>query len=422
MKQRIQYKRIYLVSVALLAGMLFLSQCISQNGKIEAKITAPVFEDYAGVEKCASCHKDIYEQYLKTSHHYTSMPADEKNINGSFEKDNNFFSYGNLLKVGMEKSDSGLYQKVYFKNEEKKAMRFDIVIGSGKIGQSYLTWRQNRLYQLPVSHFTSSGQWSNSPGFPNDKIITERPVIARCLECHTTFAQGQDGTAMEPQGFVASKMILGVGCENCHGPSAKHVAYQEKHPEDKEARFVVNPSALARQPQLDACALCHGGKLRKTKPSFSFTPGQNLSAYFLRNIRYKQSIATDEAEVHGDQYGLLQASKCFRSSSEMTCNTCHDTHQNQRGVLALFSSRCITCHNTNATSFKTATHSTIKSIEQNCINCHMPVKASRAIAVYMAGEDKPRASMLRSHYIGIYPDEVVKFINGTTTKTKRKKL
>lgn len=418
MKQQFKNKRIYLVSFALSAGMLFLSQCISHNDKIIAKITIPKFGDYAGIEKCASCHKDIYEQYLKTSHHYTSMPADEKNINGSFEKRNNIFLYSNLLKVVMEKSDSGLYQKVYYKNEEKKAMRFNMVIGSGKIGQSYITWQQDRFYQMPVSYFTAAGQWSNSPGFSNDKVITDRPIIARCLECHTTFAQGKGGTAMEPDGFDTTKMILSVGCENCHGPSAMHVAYQAKHPEDKQARFVVNPSALARQPQLDACALCHGGKLRKTKPSFSFTPGQNLSAYFLKNIRYKQSIATNEAEVHGDQYGLLQASKCFRSSRVMTCNTCHNTHQNQRGDLALFSSRCLTCHSTDEESFKTATHISIKSIKQNCINCHMPLQASKAIAVYVEGEDKPRASLLRSHYIGIYPNEVIKFMNSEKNEKK----
>ncbi len=37
----------------------------------------------------------------------------------------------------------------------------------------------------------------------------------------------------------------------------------------------------------------------------------------------------------------------------------------------------------------------------------------------MEGEHKPQASLLRSHYIGIYPDEVIKFINSTKTKGKK---
>jgi hypothetical protein len=44
-------------------------------------------------------------------------------------------------------------------------MRFDMVIGSGVMGQSFLTWRNNKLYQLPITYFTAADQWSNSPGF-----------------------------------------------------------------------------------------------------------------------------------------------------------------------------------------------------------------------------------------------------------------
>jgi hypothetical protein len=409
----------FLVLFAIIAIVCLLSQCISNDGTKKESAPAPVFEDYAGAEKCATCHKDIYDQYVKTSHHLTSMPADEKSIRGGFEKENNFFSYSGRLKVGMEKRDSGFYQTVYYNNEKKETHRFDMVIGSGKIGQSYLSRRQHLFFQLPVSYFTAANQWANSPGFPNDRVVTDRPITARCLECHATYAQGEGGTTMQPEGFDAGKMILSVGCEKCHGPSARHVEYQAKHPEDKKARFVVNPAALARQLQLDACAVCHGGKLRKTKPSFSFTPGQNLSTFFLRNDVYKQSTVTGEVDVHGNQLGLLQTSKCFKNSSAMTCNTCHNSHQNQRRDIAMFSSRCISCHNTNASSFKTVTHNAVESIGQNCIDCHMPVQASKLISIYMEGEDKPRASLLRSHFIGIYPDEVIRFINSTKAKGEK---
>jgi hypothetical protein len=90
----------------------------------------------------------------------------------------------------MQKRDSGFYQVAYFKGEEKKAMRFDMVIGSGVMGQSFLTWRNNKLYQLPITYFTAADQWSNSPGFPNEKVMIDRPATARCLECHISYAEG----------------------------------------------------------------------------------------------------------------------------------------------------------------------------------------------------------------------------------------
>ncbi|TAL45649.1 MAG: hypothetical protein EPN92_07240 [Chitinophagaceae bacterium] len=95
----------------------------------------------------------------------------------------------------------------------------------------------------------------------------------------------------------------------------------------------------------------------------------------------------------------------------MTCSTCHNTHQNQRGDLELFSQKCVSCHTLNTENFNAPGHTGIRNIETNCIDCHMPAQPSKSIAVFLQGEETPRASLLRSHYIGIYADEVTKFSN-----------
>jgi hypothetical protein len=64
----------------------------------------------------------------------------------------------------------------------------------------------------------------------------------------------------------------------------------------------------------------------------------------------------------------------------------------------------MSCHSSNSTAMQTSTHVQVKNIQQQCTSCHMPVLESRAIAVYLQGEEKPRAAMVRSHFIGIYPD------------------
>ena len=106
--------------------VIAFTQCMNGGDEKKDETIQNGYEAYAGDEKCAGCHKDIYEQHLKTAHHLTSLPAEEKNINGSFAKGSNSFSYSPLLNIAMEKRDSGLYQVVYFKNEEKMAMRFNI--------------------------------------------------------------------------------------------------------------------------------------------------------------------------------------------------------------------------------------------------------------------------------------------------------
>jgi transposase-like protein len=410
MSGKIKYKRIVLVLITITAIVCLLSQCITQKNKNETTIAPAVFEDYSGSEKCAACHKDIYKNHISTAHYHTGQPATANFLKGHFEKGKNTYSYTPSLVVSMEKRDSGFYQVVTYKGEEKIAMRFDMVIGSGVMGQSFLTTRNNRLYQLPITWFTAANQWSISPGFPLSKVMIDRPVTARCLECHATYAQSVSGTEMEPLEFDYNKILYGVSCEKCHGPAAKHIEYHISHTADSVPKFIVNPAALSRQQQLDVCALCHGGKIPKTKPSFQFTAGKKLSDYFITDTLSDNAVKSGNVDVHGNQYGLLRASKCFRMSSAMTCNTCHNSHKNERGNDALFSSRCTGCHSTTANEFKTPTHKQVTNIQNNCIDCHMPSQDSRAIAVFLEGAQKLVASKLRTHFIGIYDEETKKFI------------
>ena len=416
MRIKIKYRRSLLVLATIVSTVFFLARCINNHEK--DKIAEPdadkesiTFGSYTTSEKCMGCHKEIYDSHSKTAHYLTGQPSSETSIKGSFQKGKNKYAYTPSILLSMEKRDSGLFQVAYFKGEEKKAMRFDIVIGSGVMGQSFLTWRNNQLYQLPITYFTAADQWSNSPGFPNDKVLIDRPATARCLECHVSYAEGVAGPALEPTGFDRNKIIYGVDCQKCHGPAAKHVEYQTTHPDDTTAKYIVNPSRLSRQQQLDICTLCHGGNIQKTKPSFEFTAGKNLSDYFSIEAQDNIVLNSSEIDVHGNQVGLLKASKCFKISSAMTCSTCHNTHENERGKTELFSQRCISCHNTASEKFKTVTHSQITAIERNCIDCHMPSQPSKSIAVFLQGEETPRTSELRSHYVGIYQDEIKKFIN-----------
>lgn len=416
MRLKLKYHRSGLVLFAIVISMFIFVTCID-HGKEQKIITEIVteeqtgFEEYANSLKCAGCHSEIYKNHIKTAHFLSGQPATAEFIKGSFKKGENTYRYSPSILLAMEKRDSGFYQVAYYKEVEKKAMRFDIVIGSGVMGQSFLTWRKNRLYQLPITYFTVADQWSNSPGFPSEKVLIDRPITSRCLECHTTYTQGISGPPLEPVEFDHNKIIYGIDCQKCHGPAAKHIEYQTANPQEKTAKYIINPSKLTRLQQLDICALCHGGNIQKTKPSFEFTAGKRLSDYFtIDSVNNDIVINGSGIDVHGNQVGLLKASKCFRMSTTMTCNTCHNTHNNERGNKELFSQRCVTCHNPASDKLNTATHASITAIEKNCIDCHMPAQPSKSIAVFLQGEETPKASLLRTHFIGIYADESKKYL------------
>ena len=306
----------------------------------------------------------------------------------------NAYAFDERVAVKMEKRADGYYQVEYGDGKEKKAKRMDIVVGSGTMGQSFLTWQNNHLFQLPITYFSAADQWSNSPGFP-DRVVFNRVITSRCLECHSTYAAVISPEGKEPEEFDKNKFIYGVDCEKCHGAAAKHVEFQEKHPDDTTAKYIINPASFSRQQKLDLCALCHGGRLQKTQPSFSFTAGKSLGDYFLTDTFPPRPELID---VHGNQYGLLRASKCFQMS-DMTCNTCHDTHKNEKNQPAIFSQRCMSCHG-DLNAIGGVTHRKLGAeIKTNCIDCHMELKPSRAISVFLPGDNVATSAKIRSHFI-----------------------
>jgi hypothetical protein len=413
-------KRSTLLIVLIVSGTFLLVKCISSNDETKEKEKNNNFKSFAGSAVCANCHKDIYDQHIHTEHHLTSAAVTEENILGSFVKGKNVFAFDMFNYVQMEKRDSGFYQVYYNSGNVIKEARFDIVVGSGRKGQSYLNWRDDRLVQLPITYFSPAGQWSNSPGYPPQKVVFNRPITSRCMECHSTYLEKTSDASTSPESFDRNHIIFGVECEKCHGPAARHVDFQSQNPDVKEARFIVNPGKLSRERIMDLCALCHGGRLTKTRPSFTFQAGDTLSNYFTFNPVPPDANAID---VHGNQLGLLSFSKCY-TQSDMTCMSCHNIHENENGKIELFSQRCQNCHSEGHEKLCKMTNDIGHAITQNCIDCHMPKQPSHAVAVYLQGAFTPTPALMRTHYIKVYPEEVkkvrefMKQPKATTTSSK----
>lgn len=390
----------------IIACIFALVQCMHKESD-DTTIRNSNWGLFAGSANCAHCHKNIYDNHIKTAHYLSSRPASSKYIKGSFSLGRNKFVFTNEVEIVMESRDSSFYQVEYIDGVKKRSGRFDIVFGSGKKGQSFLSWYKNRLFQLPITFFTQADQWTNSPGFP-DRAVFNRPITSRCMECHSTYAQKISDPASEREEFDHNRIIYGIDCEKCHGPAAKHVDFQSRHPLETKAKFIVNPATLSRQQNIDMCALCHGGRLNKTTASFQFMVGDTLSHFFAIDTTAKDAADID---VHGNQYGLLAASKCF-NGSKMTCNNCHNTHENETGNLALFSQRCINCHNVKHENFCKMSSRIGSSIVKNCIDCHMPKQSSRSIVVMLQGATAPTPALMRSHFIKVYPEETAKVLTG----------
>lgn len=406
MKNLLNFRRSSLIIFFIISLCFILIRCIdSGNKKNEQQVSENTsFSQFVGSATCAKCHKQIYDSFELTSHALTSQIVNEKNIKGPFEKGSNIFHYNHDIFVSMEKTDSGFYEVEHNNGKETVLGRMDISIGSGNKGKTYLTWKNDYLYQLQVSYLTSIHGWVNSPG-ANTEFLVNRIVMPRCLECHSTYA-GDITLGFSGKKFDPTQIIYGVGCEKCHGAGAQHVEYQTEHPNATTAKYIINPGTFSRQLSLDFCRSCHGGGIKSIKPAFTFKPGDKLKDYFRIDTTGKNA----GIDVHGDQYDLLAKSKCFITSTTLTCLSCHNTHDNERGNITLFSQRCMTCHNQEHGTFCTIKSESVATISSNCIDCHMPEQKSKLIEMKISNSNKMDEATLRTHYITIYPDATKKYL------------
>src|ERR1700732_2431391 len=139
MFKRIQYRRSVLICSGLIICTLLFVTCIDQDAKRAKASSSLNFNQFSGSVVCANCHKNIYESHIHTAHFLTTRPASEKYIIGSFAEGKHSIACGADMIVLMEKRDSGCYQVGYYQGVERIAKRFDIVVGSGSKGQTYIT-------------------------------------------------------------------------------------------------------------------------------------------------------------------------------------------------------------------------------------------------------------------------------------------
>lgn len=390
------------IIILILIGVLFF--VLKPNAepayeKISSVATHPRGSEFADPNLCISCHKDIHDQHIQTPHFLTSAVADTSSVKGSFSENAHKYQLNKDVSFKMIKEDSILYEAIFIRDSLVAKQKMDIVIGSGTKGQSYLTWRDSTLYQLQVSYYTPTNEWTNSPGMPK-RLRSRRPIFGDCLECHATFAKSNSNYM--DNAFDKKQIMFGIDCQKCHNPAKDHAEFHINNPEVTEAKNIMLYDTLTRQKRLDACILCHSGLRTLTKPPFSFLAGDNLNEYSLPPRADKNA----QPDVHGNQYQLLTMSECFKQTT-MDCMTCHNPHKKERGDFKSFNNTCIGCHTTPKAVCKEKEDKRLAK-NNNCISCHMPLLPSKVLKVEVDENGETTPLMVRTHHITTYIDSLAK--------------
>jgi hypothetical protein len=392
--------RVLLLSAVLCRSLFAAPQPVPQSAdntlSTHPNISELTFKELVGDRACQQCHQEEFETFSQTRHHLSSQLPERHTIAGKFTAgENTLTTFNPEVSFRMDERNGNFYETAILAKPGHKTTRTEqigIVIGSGRKGQTYLYWKEDRLYELPVSYWTELDTWVNSPGYVDGSADFDRAITPRCLECHASFFQTL-GAAASSNHFSRVNFVLGISCERCHGPGSEHVRRHQTAPERPGEEKPMAPVALKRERQVEVCAQCHGGVGDLVAPAFSFRPGEQLSLY----IKLQPPDPYARIDVHGNQVALLEKSRCFQSSTDMTCSTCHDVHVAERPAPS-YSDRCITCHQPEkCPSFAKNNRQTAA----NCIDCHMPVQASNSLVLDF--NDTRVKARVRNHWIRVYP-------------------
>jgi hypothetical protein len=380
-------------------GVGALIVLVSLGAALAVRSSRVPTERYVGTATCMSCHAEIATTYALTAHALTSSPASAETIHGDFTPGANVMHTANPdLHFRLESDGSRFTQTAVRRTSSDQVLTreapMEIVIGSGRKGQTYLHWEGDELCQLPVSYWTEHRAWVNSPGYADGHANFDRPITQRCLECHATTVVPR---APPNNRYDRDSLVLGISCEKCHGPGGEHVdRYRSKSPPRTPAEAaIVNPARLSRDLQMNLCALCHAGEGLARTPPLTYRPGDVLA----KHITFPRQAPDAPLDVHASQIQLLERSRCFQASPTMTCATCHDVHQPQRDLAAMAVS-CMACHQTDHCGKFPSLGATIAT---GCVDCHMPLERTAQIVISGQGRGTLQPKV-RNHRIAVYPE------------------
>lgn len=384
---------------------------------------------YVGSKACGDCHQKEYEQWAKSWHAKMLRPVKADIVVADFSQE---LTYADLEVVGADKQkvkisptvklsrqgDDFLMTLVDKDNEaNNQTYKAAIVIG-GNWEQQMEMQVGERLYPSPMRWVVADGQWRNKPfsdiwwmadGTPDgrprkpEEMGVNQTTDAKCDGCHATGLtpkkEGEAWVLGSREGPGWSKM--GIGCEKCHGPGAKHAELGTK-----DSILTIRKLNPAQQDQI--CGQCHSRVTSRPEKELAypvgFIPGAtDLPArveFWAHTTQPGNFYPNEYASKNRQQFHDSRMSRHFDAG--VTCVTCHHPHMDTaapRGMRMAKDGSCRTCHAEVAALYEGSAHA-LKGV--TCTDCHMARIGSRAGATR---KNKEQWDVSSHAYLPVLPYE-----------------
>ena len=345
---------------------------------------------FVGSKKCEACHRKTYEKW-QNSHHDQAMDiANERTVLGDF----------NNAVFEIQGKASRFYRKeggffVYTSGPDGKMAEFEIThtFGWYPLQQYLVPFPGGRLQCLPIAWNVKAKKWyhlysKNLPDPGNWLYWTNagQNWNGMCAECHSTnLKKNYD---LKTDTYRTTWTDIDVGCEACHGPGSRHVAWAEMpdmaRPQVQNYELVVKTAGINSRQLVEQCAPCHSR--RAALGDYTHAESDLLDSFLpgllTEDIYFADGQILEEVYV----YGSFTQSKMYHR--DVRCSDCHDVHSVK--LLKEGNALCLQCH--RAHEYDTKEHHFHKKKGEpgapikaktgevlfevgrgaECVQCHMP--------------------------------------------------
>ncbi|HLJ12968.1 MAG TPA: multiheme c-type cytochrome [Bryobacteraceae bacterium] len=237
-------------------------------------------------------------------------------------------------------------QSIYSVTDGQQTIAVPIgwAFGLGRAGQTYVFEKDGDFYESRVSYYRELDGLDLTMGAANLKPANimqaagrfmGRDEKVRCFGCHATYAS-------EGMQLTLGRMVAGVQCERCHGPSMDHLHSVGRG--DRNSAQMKSLRTLSSEEISNFCGQCH-------RTWDEIASGPKLGVL---NVRFQPYRLTN--------------SKCYDTEdSRISCVACHDPHRELDRTDSDYDSKCQACHGAGKTTARAC-----KVSHSNCVSCHMP--------------------------------------------------
>ncbi|NNE71378.1 MAG: tetratricopeptide repeat protein [Rhodothermales bacterium] len=355
---------------------LLLAACQAQpETAVGDQIPVRPAADFVGDAVCATCHESEAASYAAHGMANSFYPMSPDRVVETFDSPVVRHEASDFFYRAFREGDR-FYQEEYRLEADGSRSHELIrevthVVGSAQAARTYVSERNGRFDELPLTWYSQESRWDFSPGYREANLRFDRKLTSRCMACHTNAPPVLDGT---DQVFEATP--LAISCERCHGGGDLHVQARRAVPEpagDTDPT-IFNPDHVELDLRMDVCQQCHlNGAIvvyRDGSDPYSFRPGDRLVDH---QLLFEPAHETGLAVIsHADR---LKQSACYLetldSPSPLECTTCHNPHADFRTAgNDFFNATCRPCHvgvAQEVPDFARADH-----VEtSDCASCHM---------------------------------------------------